>query len=298
VNNGWHVATPVFEGAQESEIFEGMKALAGKKYPGLTEDGMIELRDGRTGEPMAKKVTIGCMYMLKLIHLVDDKIHARSTGPYTLITQQPLGGKAQFGGQRFGEMEVWALEGYGAANVLQEMLTVKSDDIRGREKTYERIVKGQSLVKPGVPESFRVLIKELQGLGLDVEVKYDDGSIGGIPIEDDEEKGYYANAGTLPDLFTNDTGSEPAQQDEPGRLDDMEGPREEDLFIEEKNMEEKGGGLSSLFDDVMRQDSPESSMGGGLFQDSPFIDDGDKDKSQEGEPELLEKEASLDGEGD
>jgi DNA-directed RNA polymerase subunit beta len=136
---------------------------------------------------MDKKVTIGCMYMMKLIHLVDDKIHARSTGPYSLITQQPLGGKAQFGGQRFGEMEVWALEGYGAANVLQEMLTVKSDDIRGRDKTYERIVKGQSLVKPGIPESFRVLVKELQGLGLDVEVQYDDGSVGGMVLDDEDE---------------------------------------------------------------------------------------------------------------
>lgn len=192
LNNSWHVATPVFEGARESEIFERMKKLADEKYPDLTEDGMITLRDGRTGEPMEKKVTIGCMYMLKLIHLVDDKIHARSTGPYSLITQQPLGGKAQFGGQRFGEMEVWALEGYGAANVLQEMLTVKSDDIRGRDKTYERIVKGQSLVKPGVPESFRVLIKELQGLGLDVEVKYDDNTVGEVKYDDDDEKGFYA----------------------------------------------------------------------------------------------------------
>jgi DNA-directed RNA polymerase subunit beta len=187
LNNGWHVATPVFEGAQEKEIFENMEKLMAEKYPDLTQDGMITLRDGRTGETMEKKVTIGCMYMMKLIHLVDDKIHARSTGPYSLITQQPLGGKAQFGGQRFGEMEVWALEGYGAANVLQEMLTVKSDDIRGRDKTYERIVKGQSLVKPGIPESFRVLVKELQGLGLDVEVQYDDGSVGGMALDDDDD---------------------------------------------------------------------------------------------------------------
>ncbi|MCL2009376.1 MAG: DNA-directed RNA polymerase subunit beta [Synergistaceae bacterium] len=187
VHNGWHVATPVFEGAQEKEIFENMENLITEKYPELTPDGMITLRDGRTGETMDKKVTIGCMYMMKLIHLVDDKIHARSTGPYSLITQQPLGGKAQFGGQRFGEMEVWALEGYGAANVLQEMLTVKSDDIRGRDKTYERIVKGQSLVKPGIPESFRVLVKELQGLGLDVEVQYDDGSVGGMALDDDDD---------------------------------------------------------------------------------------------------------------
>ena len=188
LNNGWHVSTPVFEGANEEEIFAEMRKIAAEKFPGdLTEDGMITVRDGRTGRPMDKKVTIGCMYMLKLNHLVDDKIHARSTGPYSLITQQPLGGKAQFGGQRFGEMEVWALEGYGAANVLQEILTVKSDDIRGRDKTYERIVKGQSLVKPGVPESFRVLVKELQGLGLDVEVTFDDGSHGDIPIEDDDK---------------------------------------------------------------------------------------------------------------
>jgi DNA-directed RNA polymerase subunit beta len=187
-HNGWYVATPVFEGAREKEIFENMEKLSAEKYPELTPDGMITLRDGRTGEPMEKKVTIGYMYMLKLIHLVDDKIHARSTGPYSLITQQPLGGKAQFGGQRFGEMEVWALEGYGAANVLQEMLTVKSDDIRGRDKTYECIVKGQSLVKPGIPESFRVLVKELQGLGLDVEVQYDDGTVGEMVLDDEVEE--------------------------------------------------------------------------------------------------------------
>ena len=162
---------------------------------------MITIKDGRTGRPMDKKVTIGCMYMLKLNHLVDDKIHARSTGPYSLITQQPLGGKAQFGGQRFGEMEVWALEGYGAANVLQEILTVKSDDIRGRDKTYERIVKGQSLVKPGVPESFRVLVKELQGLGLDVDVTFDDGSHGDIPIEDDEKPVFMGSSSRSSDVF-------------------------------------------------------------------------------------------------
>ncbi len=198
-NNGWHVSTPVFEGANEKEIFAEMRKIAETKYKDLTEDGMITIRDGRTGRPMDKKVTIGCMYMLKLNHLVDDKIHARSTGPYSLITQQPLGGKAQFGGQRFGEMEVWALEGYGAANVLQEILTVKSDDIRGRDKTYERIVKGQSLVKPGVPESFRVLVKELQGLGLDVEVEFDDGTHGDIPIEDDEHPVFM---GKPPEIFS------------------------------------------------------------------------------------------------
>ena len=200
LNNGWHVSTPVFEGANENEIFSEMRKIAAEKYKDLTEDGMITIRDGRTGRPMDKKVTIGCMYMLKLNHLVDDKIHARSTGPYSLITQQPLGGKAQFGGQRFGEMEVWALEGYGAANVLQEILTVKSDDIRGRDKTYERIVKGQSLVKPGVPESFRVLVKELQGLGLDVDVQYSDGTHGDIPLEDDERPAF--KGGKPPEIFT------------------------------------------------------------------------------------------------
>jgi DNA-directed RNA polymerase subunit beta len=183
----WHVSTPVFEGAKEDEIFELIDDLRKEGFPWLTEDGSITLYDGRTGEPMEYPVTVGSMYMMKLIHLVDDKIHARSIGPYSLITQQPLGGKAQFGGQRFGEMEVWALEGYGASHVLQEMLTVKSDDIRGRLKTYERIVKGQNLSAPGVPESFRVLVKELQGLGLDVEISYDDGSHGELVFEDEEE---------------------------------------------------------------------------------------------------------------
>ena len=137
-------------------------------------DGKVTLYDGRTGLPFENRVTVGYMYMLKLIHLVDDKIHARSTGPYSLVTQQPLGGKAQFGGQRFGEMEVWALEAYGASNILQEILTVKSDDVVGRVKTYESIVKGDNISDPGIPESFKVLIKELQGLALDVKVLSED----------------------------------------------------------------------------------------------------------------------------
>ena len=187
--NEWKVSTPVFLAAPEAEILSHVDEITKTRYPELTSDCKITLYDGRTGEPMDNKVTIGVMYMLKLIHLVDDKIHARSIGPYSLITQQPLGGKTQFGGQRFGEMEVWALEGYGTAHMLQEMLTVKSDDIRGRLKTYERIVKGQKLTKPGVPESFRVLIKELQGLGLDVEIKYSDGSFGELALADDEDEG-------------------------------------------------------------------------------------------------------------
>ena len=133
--------------------------------------GTVNLRDGRTGEPFEREVTVGYMYVLKLIHLVDDKIHARSTGPYSLVTQQPLGGKAQYGGQRFGEMEVWALEVYGAANTLQEMLTVKSDDLTGRARAYEAIIKGKGLTKPGTPESFRVLLRELRSIALDIRVK-------------------------------------------------------------------------------------------------------------------------------
>ena len=161
---GWKIATPVFDGANENDIFETLKLA------GLPEDGKTVLYDGRTGEPFDNRVTVGYMYYLKLAHLVDDKIHARSTGPYSLVTQQPLGGKAQFGGQRFGEMEVWALAAYGAAYSLQEVLTVKSDDVVGRVKTYEAIVKGENVPEPGIPESFKVLIKELQSLALDVKV--------------------------------------------------------------------------------------------------------------------------------
>ncbi len=166
---GWKVMTPVFDGAHEEDI------RACFREAGMAEDGKVQLRDGRTGEPFDNRVTVGYMYYLKLHHLVDDKIHARSVGPYALVTQQPLGGKAQFGGQRFGEMEVWALEAYGAAYTLQEILTVKSDDTVGRVKTYEAIVKGQNVPKPGVPESFKVLIKELQSLCLDVRVLNSDG---------------------------------------------------------------------------------------------------------------------------
>ncbi len=161
---GIHIATPVFDGASEEDVW-GTVAEAG-----MAKDAKTVLYDGRTGEPFDNRVSVGVMYYLKLSHMVDDKLHARSTGPYSLVTQQPLGGKAQFGGQRFGEMEVWALEAYGAAYTLQEILTYKSDDVVGRVKTYEAIVKGESIPKPGVPESFRVLVKELQALGLDMKV--------------------------------------------------------------------------------------------------------------------------------
>ena len=165
---GWKVSTPVFDGASDKEIEELLQEA------GLSPDGKQTLYDGRTGEPFASPITVGVMYMLKLHHLVDDKIHARSTGPYSLVTQQPLGGKAQFGGQRFGEMEVWALEAYGAAYTLQEILTIKSDDVVGRVKAYEAIVKGENIPEPGVPESFKVLVKELQALGLDVRLFSED----------------------------------------------------------------------------------------------------------------------------
>jgi len=165
---GFKIATPVFDGASEDDIEEFLRRA------GLPETGKVQLYDGRTGEPFDHPITVGYNYMLKLAHLVEDKVHARSTGPYSLITQQPLGGKAQFGGQRFGEMEVWALEAYGAAHILQEILTVKSDDVVGRVKTYEAIVKGENIMEPGVPESFKVLVKELQSLGINVEVLNED----------------------------------------------------------------------------------------------------------------------------
>ena len=177
---GLNIATPVFDGARDSDIADTIKLA------NLDEDGKTVLYDGRTGEPFENRVTVGCVYMLKLHHLVDDKIHARSTGPYSLVTQQPLGGKAQFGGQRFGEMEVWALEAYGASYTLQEILTVKSDDVVGRVKAYEAIVKGNNIPEPGVPESFKVLIKELQSIGLDIRVLSGDSKE--IIIHDDEDE--------------------------------------------------------------------------------------------------------------
>ncbi|TMC58011.1 MAG: DNA-directed RNA polymerase subunit beta, partial [Chloroflexi bacterium] len=191
---GMHVSPPVFDGAKEAAIKSALREA------GLPEKGQVELRDGRTGKPFQQEITVGYLYMMKLHHLVEDKIHARSTGPYSLITQQPLGGKAQFGGQRFGEMEVWALEAYGAAYILQELLTVKSDDVMGRVQTYEAIVKGEDIQPPGVPESFKVLIKELQSLGLSVEV-----------LNDAEEEIRFiedASAYASPDLGINISGLE------------------------------------------------------------------------------------------
>jgi DNA-directed RNA polymerase subunit beta len=198
-DNPHPVATPVFDGATEEDVDEALvswvnanpdspiKFNVDQTRPvGRKVSGKVRLFSGKTGQPYESKVTIGFMYILKLLHLVDDKIHARSTGPYSLVTQQPLGGKAQFGGQRFGEMEVWALEAYGAAYTLQEMLTIKSDDTVGRVKAYEAIVKGENIAEPSIPESFKVLLKEMQSLALDVNVLSDEGTTVEVREEDDE----------------------------------------------------------------------------------------------------------------
>ena len=245
--NGWKISTPVFDGANQEEIEQLLAET------GLSKDGKTILYDGRTGEPFDKPVTVGVQYMLKLHHLVDDKIHARSTGPYSLVTQQPLGGKAQFGGQRFGEMEVWALEAYGAAYTLQEMLTVKSDDVVGRVKTYEAIVKGENIPEPGVPESFKVLIKELQSLGLDVRL-YDNDKELEIKenVEDvlnfniDEHKRMVS--GTKEDVLVNEELAEnyvASEEDddldilnEDDEEDDNELYDDEDSFYEDEDLEE------------------------------------------------------------
>ncbi|WP_027400064.1 DNA-directed RNA polymerase subunit beta [Anaerovorax odorimutans] len=228
----WYIATPVFDGANERDIIELLDEC------GFPTSGKLTLRDGRTGEQFDNPVTVGYMYMLKLHHLVDDKIHARSTGPYSLVTQQPLGGKAQFGGQRFGEMEVWALEAYGAAYTLQEILTVKSDDVVGRVKTYEAIVKGENIPEPGIPESFKVLIKEMQSLGLDVKVLTDDNEE--IEIKESPEFDGTSTADGVIDIeniadeeeiFDGDTGfSEYSGNDD---LDDIDIDTEQDDFEED-----------------------------------------------------------------
>jgi len=222
---GLHIATPVFEGATENDIVDLLDEA------GLPLDGKTVLYDGRSGLPFDNPVTCGYLYMLKLAHLVDDKIHARSTGPYSLVTQQPLGGKAQFGGQRFGEMEVWALEAYGASYTLQEMLTVKSDDIVGRVKTYEAIVKGENVPEPGVPESFKVLIKELQSLALDVNILSEQNEI--IEIREDDDD-IVAKAR---DLELDILGDEPAAAKgvfgEGEMLDDEDDDEDDDFAAEE-----------------------------------------------------------------
>ena len=248
---GWHVSTPVFDGATQEDV-EQLLAEAG-----MNKDGKTTLYDGRTGEPFASPITVGVMYMLKLHHLVDDKIHARSTGPYSLVTQQPLGGKAQFGGQRFGEMEVWALEAYGAAYTLQEMLTVKSDDVVGRVKTYEAIVKGENIPEPGVPESFKVLVKELQSLGLDVRLYSEDNEElelkenieDGIEYDPEKEKQLLAEDevvadGDLDDGYTESTDDDILLDEEP--LDDGN----DDLF---EGLDDEGDEM--LYDNDLANDN-------------------------------------------
>ena len=237
---GVHVATPVLDGASEEDITSMMQEA------GMDPDGKTVLYDGRTGEPFDNRISVGVMYMIKLHHMVDDKLHARSTGPYSLVTQQPLGGKAQFGGQRFGEMEVWALYAYGAAHVLQEILTVKSDDVLGRVKVYEAIVKGTALPRPGVPESFKVLIKEFQALGLDISViNNDDQEVSFKELEsDDEEPDKAALAEQVASIKEEGT---PALDDEfsLGDEDDEDDEFEEednleDDFLDDENLEEGG----------------------------------------------------------
>jgi DNA-directed RNA polymerase subunit beta len=263
---GWKIMTPVFDGAHEADIRECFK-MAQQNYLehkdddfeihpmdevinpnalSMSEDGKFTVYDGRTGEKFDNRVTVGYMYYLKLHHLVDDKIHARSVGPYSLVTQQPLGGKAQFGGQRFGEMEVWALEAYGAAYTLQEILTVKSDDLNGRVKTYEAIVKGQNVPKPGVPEAFKVLIKELQSLCLDIKVlninneeidlkqKFDDDDdFVPAPAIEDDNASYGHEAGDFDEGFMaeDENGVSELGDDDFGYDDDMDD--ESDLFLDE-----------------------------------------------------------------
>ena len=231
---GWKVATPVFDGATETDIQDTLELA------GLDRSGKTILYDGRTGQPFDHPVTVGYMYYLKLHHLVDDKIHARSTGPYSLVTQQPLGGKAQFGGQRFGEMEVWALEAYGAAYTLQEMLTVKSDDCYGRVKTYEAIIKGHNVPQPGVPESFKVLVKELQSLGLDIRVLDRAGEEIELHDDEDEDEAYERNDDDdfdaereLGSEIVDDSGEEGDElfDDLDADGEDAE-PEEEDLFAD------------------------------------------------------------------
>ena len=222
---GFKVATPVFDGADD-EDFKEMMQMAG-----LPASGKTVLYDGRTGEPFDNEVTVGIMYMLKLHHLVDDKIHARSTGPYSLVTQQPLGGKAQFGGQRFGEMEVWALEAYGAAYTLQEILTVKSDDVVGRVKTYESIVKGENIPEPGIPESFRVLVKELQSLGLDIRLYNQDENNEVEILEDLGDDGVTLNI-TSPVNEDDELSDNMIIEDENGNAIDDEDEFEEEDFSE------------------------------------------------------------------
>ena len=262
---GWKIATPVFDGANEDDIAEALVKA------GYDADGKTVLYDGRTGEPFDNRVTVGYMYYLKLHHLVDDKIHARSTGPYSLVTQQPLGGKAQFGGQRFGEMEVWALEAYGAAYTLQEILTVKSDDVVGRVKTYEAIVKGENVPEPGVPESFKVLIKELQSLALDIKVLDSDGQeveLGEYSEEEEYVAPLSVNIEGSEDDATHNAASSSVYSDESADFD------EESAFeFEEADDEELAGLDDDIEDDLDDLDDLDDIVDKELTEELDDIDD-------------------------
>ena len=258
---GWEIATPVFDGATENDTMDLLEKA------GYDRSGKIELYDGRNGEKFVSPITVGYMYMLKLHHLVDDKMHARSTGPYSLVTQQPLGGKAQFGGQRFGEMEVWALEAYGAANLLQEILTVKSDDVLGRVKAYEAIVKGENIPKPGIPESFKVLIKEFQSLCLDINVITEEDEV--LEIEEELEEEIQVEP---PILVIDDDLS----------LD--ESADEEDLLAEYSDEDER--------DDEIVEDS-EDNEGSYEMEDDLVEDVDSKDSDDEDDDDLEEAQASI-----
>ena len=238
---GVKYATPVFDGASQDEIYEQMAEA------GLDRDGKTVLYDGRTGDAFENRVSVGVMYMVKLHHMVDDKIHARSTGPYSMVTQQPLGGKAQFGGQRFGEMEVWALYAYGAANVLQEMMTIKADDVMGRVKVYESLVKGKPIDEAGIPESFRVLIKEFQALGLDVEILDQNNKLVDLKeMESDDEpvdalkikkltNEVNENHNNEPKLEEHDDDYLEDEEDEDDDLDNLEFPEDGNILEEEED---------------------------------------------------------------
>ena len=255
---GWKIATPVFDGATEKDI-EKLFEENNLFNPDGKVDGKFQVFDGRTGEAFENRVTIGIMYMIKLIHLVDDKIHARSIGPYSLVTQQPLGGKAQFGCQRFGEMEVWALEAYGAAHILQEILTVKSDDIVGRVKTYESIVKGNNISEPGIPEAFKVLLKELQSLALDVKVLTENNDELIIREFEDEE----------PNV-------------EPKRDDFRTEEEDFDFGMDEGDDEDEDEGIGSIFDEA--------------GDDEDFVSDdlfGDKDLAEEDDMSDVDEDFSF-----
>ncbi len=302
---GWNIATPVLDGATEEDI-KALLALSNKdnkpaqellsEYDGNAEklmqaaaqdeavkarlyecskyeDGKTVLYDGRSGEPFENRISVGYMYYLKLFHLVDDKIHARSTGPYSLVTQQPLGGKAQFGGQRFGEMEVWALEAYGAANTLQEILTVKSDDVVGRVKTYEAIVKGENVPEPGVPESFKVLIKELQSLGLDIKVL----------AENKEEI-------KISEVYDDDEDTAPLEV----RIDGREDDRKEENFGLFDDAEDELEGDDDFEDDF--GDEFDDDFGDEEEEDDEFDDFGDEDDLdiEPTDEELMNEEQSED----